>query len=59
VNVVKPGAERLRPKLRIMSDDDLWWLFLDHREECLQQFWEEVETRKAAGILSSDSQFWT
>ena len=46
------GTDRLRLKLRIMSDDDLWWLFLNHREECLQDFWGEVETRKAAGMLS-------
>ena len=53
------GTDRLRLKLRIMSDDDLWWLFLNHREECSQEFWEELENRKAAGILSKDSPFWT
>ncbi len=50
---------RLRLKLRIMSDDDLWWLFLHHREDCLQEFWEELEARKAAGTLSKGSPFWT
>ncbi len=35
-----------------------WWLFLNHREECLQEFWGEVEARKAAGILSKNSPFW-
>ena len=59
MNITGLGTGHLRLKLRIMSDDDLWWLFLDHREECLQQFWEEVETRKAAGILSNDSPLWT
>ncbi len=53
------GTDRLRLKLRIMGDDDLWWLFLNRPEECSQQFWEEVETRKAAGILSRSSPFWT
>jgi hypothetical protein len=52
------GTDRLRLKLRIMSDDDLWWLFLNRREECSHEFWEEVENRKAAGILSKDSSFW-
>jgi hypothetical protein len=52
------GTDRLRLKLRIMSDDDLWWLFLNHREGCLQDFWGEVETRKAAGMLSKSSPFW-
>ena len=53
------GTDRLRLKLRIMSDNDLWWLFLNHREECLHEFWEELESRKAAGSLSNDSPFWT
>ena len=53
------GTDRLRLKLRIMSDEDLWWLFLHHREECSNEFWEEVENRKAAGILSKGSPFWT
>jgi len=52
------GIDRLRLKLRIMSDEDLWWLFLHHREECSREFWEELENRKAAGILSKDSPFW-
>ena len=51
------GIDRLRLKLRIMSDADLWWVFLHHREECSHEFWEELETRKAAGILSKDSPF--
>ncbi len=53
------GTDRLRLKLRIMSDNDLWQLFLNHREECPQEFWGEVETRKAAGTLSKGSPFWT
>jgi len=57
MNITGLGTDR-RLKLRIMSDDDLWWLFLNHREECLQQFWGEVEARKAAGILSKTSPFW-
>jgi hypothetical protein len=52
-------THRLRLKLRIMSDEDLWWLFLHYRKECSREFWEEVENRKAAGILSNDSPFWT
>jgi hypothetical protein len=58
MNTTGLGADRRRLKLRIMSDDDLWWLFLNHREECLQEFWGEVEARKAAGILSKNSPFW-
>ncbi len=54
-----PGTDRLRRKLRIMSAEDLWWLFLHHREECSNEFWEELETRKDAGTLSKDSPFWT
>ena len=53
------GTERLSLKLRIMSDEDLWWLFLHHREECSREFWEELENRKAAGTLSKGSPFWT
>jgi len=45
------GIDRLRLKLRIMSDDDLWWVFLNHREECAREFWDELETRKAAGNI--------
>jgi hypothetical protein len=41
------GTDRLRLKLRIMSDEDLRWRFLHHREECSNKFWEEVENRKA------------
>jgi len=58
MNITGLGGDRRRLKLRIMSDDDLWWLFLNHREECLQEFWGEVEARKAAGILSKNSPFW-
>jgi hypothetical protein len=47
MNITGLGANRLRLKMRIMSDGDLLWLFLDHREECLQEFWEEVHTRKS------------
>jgi hypothetical protein len=50
---------RLSLKLRIMSDEDLWWVFLHHRQECSREFWEELENRKAAGTLSKDSPFWT
>src|SRR5713226_4999223 len=59
MNIRGLGTDRLRLKLRIMSDEDLWWLFLNHREECSQEFWEELETRKDAGTLSKDSPFWT
>ena len=58
MNITGLGTDLLRVKLRIMSDDDLWWLFLDHREKCLPEFWGEVETRKAAGTLSKNSPFW-
>jgi hypothetical protein len=59
MNITGLGTDSLRLKLRIMSDDDLWRLFLNHREECSHEFWEEVETRKAAGTLSKSSPFWT
>jgi hypothetical protein len=59
MNINGLGIDRLRLKLRIMSDDDLWWLFLHHRQECSHEFWEEVENRKAAGTLSKNSSFWT
>ncbi len=59
MNITRLGIDRLRLKLRIMSDGDLLWFFVDHREECLQEFWEEVHTRKAAGTLSRNSPFWT
>jgi len=42
-----------------MSDEDLWWLFVNHREDCAREFWDELEHRKAAGTLSDDSPFWT
>jgi len=42
-----------------MSDEDLWWVFVNHRKECSREFWEEVENRKAAGTLSKESPFWT
>jgi hypothetical protein len=58
MNITGLGADRLRLTLRIMSDGDLLWLFLDHREECLQEFWEEVHTRKAAGTLSRNGSLW-
>jgi hypothetical protein len=60
MNIIGLGTYRLRRKLRVMSDEeDLWWVFLNHREERSREFWEELETRKAAGILSKDSPFWT
>jgi len=58
MNVRGLGTDRVRLKLRIMSDDDLWWLFLSHPEECSHEFWQELETRKAAGTLSKGSPFW-
>ena len=58
MNIRYLGNDHLRLKLRIMSDEDLWWLFLNHREECSREFWEELENRKAAGILSNESPFW-
>jgi hypothetical protein len=59
VNVVKPGAERHRLRLRVLSNEELWWFLLDHPQQCLQDFWKEVEARKVAGILSNDSPLWT
>jgi len=59
MNIRGLGTDRLSLNLRMMSDEDLWWLFLHHREECSREFWEELENRKAAGILSKDSPFWT
>jgi len=59
MNIRGLGTTRLRLKLRIMGDEDLWWLFVNHREECSREFWEELENRKAAGTLSKDSPFWT
>ena len=52
-------ADRLRLKLRMTSDHELWRLFLHHRVECTREFWEELEKRKAAGSLSKNSPFWT
>ena len=52
-------TQHLRLKLRIMSDEDLLWLFVNRRKECSREFWEEVENRKAAGTLAKDSPFWT
>ena len=52
------GIDRLPLRLRIMSDDDFWWVFLNHREECAREFWDELEARKAAGTLSKASPFW-
>jgi hypothetical protein len=44
------GTARLRLKLRIMSDEDLWWLFLHHRESVHRGFWEDwnIEKRLAS-----------
>src|SRR6266852_8885120 len=58
MNIRGLGTDRLRLKLRILSDEDPWWLFLHHREECSREFWEELENRKAAGTLSEASPFW-
>jgi hypothetical protein len=58
MNVDGLGTSRFSLKLRMMSDDDLWWILLHHREECGREFWREVENRKAAGILSDASPFW-
>src|SRR6267143_2698989 len=55
MNIIGLGTYRLRRKLRVMSDEGLWWLFLHHRPECSREFWEELENRKAAGILSKDA----
>jgi hypothetical protein len=41
-----------------MSDGDLSLLFVHQREKCSAEFWEEVENRKAAGILPETSPFW-
>lgn len=45
-------------KLRSMSEDDLWWIYVHHRQECGHEFWREIENRKAAGILCNASPFW-
>jgi|SRR5215467_7665020 len=57
MNIRGLGIDHLQ--LRIMSDEDLWWLFLHHRRNCSRQFWEELEKRKAAGTLFKDSPFWS
>jgi len=59
MKIIGIGTDYLRLKLRIMSDEDLWWLFLHNREGCSREFWEELDNRKAAGTLSNDSPFWT
>jgi hypothetical protein len=59
MNSRRPETCRPHLKLRIMSDEDLWWLFLHQRAECTGEFWEEVANRKAAGTLSKGSPFWT
>jgi hypothetical protein len=59
MNIESPGTNRLRMKLRLMSDGDLCWMFVHHPEGCPCEFWEEVENRKAAGTLSKGSPFWT
>jgi hypothetical protein len=59
MNITRSAADRLRLTLRIMSDDELWGLLLDHPHQCLQDFWREVLARKAAGTLSKNSPFWT
>lgn len=58
---MKPEEHPIKPpvpRLRTMSDEGLWWIFLHHRQECGQEFWREIENRKAAGILSKASPFW-
>ena len=59
MNIRGLGTDRLHLKLRNTSDGDLWWVFLNHREECSREFWEELESRKAAGSLSKNSPFWS
>ena len=59
MNIRVLGTDCLRLKLRLMSNGDLWGLFVHHREECSHEFWQEVENRKAAGTLSKGSPFWT
>ncbi|MGA2643659.1 MAG: hypothetical protein ABSF15_03035 [Candidatus Sulfotelmatobacter sp.] len=53
------ATDRFRLKLRVLSDEELWCLLLCHPQECLQEFWKEVKTRKAAGRLAQNSPFWT
>jgi hypothetical protein len=59
MNIRELGTDRLRLKLELMSDGDLWSLFVHHREGCSREFWNEVDNRKAAGTLSKGSPFWT
>ena len=59
MNITRNATDRLRLTLRIMSDDELWGLLLDHPQQCVQEFWGEVLSRKAAGTLSKNSPFWT
>ena len=58
MKIIGLGIDRVRRKLRIMSDEDMWRVFLNHRDECSHEFWDELEARKAAGALSKDSPFW-
>jgi hypothetical protein len=59
MNIIRLGTDFLHLQLRSLSDEDMWWLFLNHREACSREFWEELESRKAAGILSGGSPFWS
>ena len=54
MNIRGLGADRLRLKLRLMSEVDLWSLFLHRREECSGEFWAEVENRKASVIAKKN-----
>ena len=53
------GLELFPVTLRTMTDQDLWRFFVQHRDLCSCEFWEEVANRKAAGILFHDSPFWS
>jgi len=59
MNIIRLGTDPLHLQLRSLSNEDMWWLFLHHRQACSREFWEELESRKAAGILSGGSPFWT
>jgi len=53
------GETELFPvKPRMMTDEELWSLFRQNRGNCTYEFWEEVENRKAAAILTECSPFW-
>src|ERR1700675_3655570 len=55
------GADHPSLKLRTMSDEELWWTFLQQRKEWsqwLHEFHEEVDARKVAGTLSPSSPLW-